>query len=152
MILVPTKIRFIVESTETDYMGLTTGSKKITEDGYYNRATVRLNLNSINGEDSRFDCEEEGVISIGVHESIHVTDTEQINIDRNRDFAAEEKDHSLYWINEEKPMNAEYNARSEYRDQMQMENTQWKVIYESDHDSKGCSKPVFDGVGSLVHE
>ena len=58
---------------------------------YYKRATVHINLNSINSVGSRFEYEEEGVIATGVHESIHTTDLEQINIDRNRDIDAEDK-------------------------------------------------------------
>jgi hypothetical protein len=85
------------------------------------------------------------VIATGVHESIHTTDLEQISIDRNRDIDAEANNRSLYWDNETKPMNAEYDARSKYREEMQLDNTKWKEIYESDKDSKGYSKPVFRG-------
>ena len=145
MILVPTKIKIVVEDSDTDYMGLTVGSNNVTKEGYYKRATVHINLNSINSVGSRFEYEEEGVIATGVHESIHTTDLEQISIDRNRDIDADDNNRSLYWENETKPMNAEYDAISEYREEMQLDNTKWKEIYESDKDSKGYSKPVFRG-------
>lgn len=126
-------------------MGLNVGSNNVTKEGYYKRANVHINLNSINSVGSRFENEEEGVIATGVHESIHTTDLEQISIGRNRDIDAEDNNRSLYWENETKPMNAEYDAISEYREEMQLDNTKWKEIYESDKDSKGYSKPVFRG-------
>ena len=42
-------------------------------------------------------------------------------------------------------MNAEYDARNEYRMKNGLENKEWKKVYEAETDSKGNKKPSYKG-------
>ena len=149
MVKMDTKINLKLTSEENkSAMGETFGSRRLTKSGHYKRALICIYEGSITADDSRFYNLEEGLIAIGVHESVHLS-PEQIQIDSSRDEDAEDANISLYYYNETAPMNAEYDARVQYSELQKEQGIEWsddwKNSYESSKDRNGNEKPIWNG-------
>jgi hypothetical protein len=147
MMSMSTKVTLKLVRNSENYVGKTKGGK-VTADGHFDEAKVLINVQAIKSKDSRFASLEEGMNAVGVHESVHLT-PEQIAIDEKRESPESDPD---YYKNEEAPMNAEYDAREDYRNEKGLENEEWKKPYESTTDSDGDEKPSYQGTKNKKDE
>ncbi len=106
--------------------------------GQYRKATITISTAKY--DDDRFKDASEGemINAIGVHESVHATDQEQIEIDYLGRF------FDWTWEKERKTIEMEYTSRTQYN---QGNNQHFKSLYEDEDsnkkDSLGNPKPAF---------
>ena len=106
------------------------------KDGKYRKATIYISLAKVSGED-RFNnaTESEMINAIGVHESVHAIDKDQIAKDRDKPAA---------WETERKPIELEYKSRTEFN---KGNNSKFQKYYEDPNPEKidpyGTPKPSF---------
>ena len=132
MVSSETKIRLIVTKRKiADAHGFTQGYH--VKDNQYKRARIVIstaNLNDRYGNAS----EEELINAIGVHESVHAIDPEQI---------AKDKSEPDSWETERKPTEMEYTSRTQYNNG---NNESFKDAFESpseDRDRYNNKKPAY---------
>ena len=165
MIKMPTKIELVYDNwtsandTRGEYANTLPDGRKVTgQDGkeYYKFATVTLYEKRIAEKEheykkadgtivkvpNRFAADgadlDEGLNAAAVHEKWHL-DPDQITIDEgSKKIPLLEK--------EKKTINAEYNAREQYRHSKGNTSEQWKEFYEDSKSATGLPKPSYYGL------
>jgi RHS repeat-associated protein len=122
-----------------------TEGEGMTANGYYQKATVTISTAKTGDRFDMVQSDEEMINVIGVHESVHATNKEQISKDTNAD-----EDISWSWELEALPLNYEYTAWKEYRKKYGGDLEQLRKLYEEPSEVKkdptGKPKPAIHGV------
>ncbi len=143
------KLKLTTQVLEDNTHGQTVG--KGLKDGYYKKARITISTAKTGDRFDLTKSEDELINVVGVHESVHATDKDQIKRDQALPF-----DVKWTWEQESKALNAEYNTWKQYREKYGGEIEPIKKIYETPSEEKkdpaGNPKPALLGIEKEQNE